>query len=97
MGWLPCFRPLLWKQAGGLWRGQASAVVQGKVIGAGRSEDSRNAEGTNLRAAEEGPAPFPGEKVKNHREICRTHQTFFIPHSSYPCLVYSTIYKKIFP
>ena len=77
-------RPLLWQQGGGLLGGHALAGVQGKVIGIDRSEDSRNAEGVNLRAAEEGGAGFTSEKVKNHQAMCRKHQTVFIPHPSYP-------------
>lgn len=59
------------------------------------SEDSRNAEGMNLRAAEEGGERLTGGKVKNHQAVCTTHGTFFIPHAPYPSLVYCTIIKKI--
>lgn len=60
----PFIRPLLWQQRWGLLGGHALAGVQGKAIGIDRSGDSRNAEGVNLRAAEEGGAGFASEKGK---------------------------------
>lgn len=81
----PFIRPLLWQQRGGLLGGHALAGVQGKAIGIDRSGDSRNAEGVNLRAAEEGGAGFTSEKGKNHHALCRKHQTtVFIPRPPYP-------------